>query len=155
MTSYRTYKAAAWFTLLTMSTLAQAGARDSLPDEYFNGMRMYGISETTAKSLLANEIDESRLVRIAEFTIGSSEIDYIDRVRKRLVELEGAGDCRLGKSLRWIIDLSRTDTGESRRYVGDGKVVVGPNGFCKTAAGIRSFDVTEDFLSGSKYEVIH
>lgn len=71
------------------------------------------------------------------------------------MELEDAGSCRLGKSLRWIIDLSRTETGESKRYVSDGKVVVGPNGFCKSAAKIRSFDVTEDLLSGTEEEIVY
>lgn len=155
MTSYKKYKAAAWFTLLTMSGLAQAGVRNSLPDEHFDEMKMYGVSEITAKSLLASDIDESRLVRIAEFTVGSSQIDYVDRVQKRLMELEDAGSCRLGKSLRWIIDLSRTETGGSKRYVSDGKVVVGPNGFCKSAAKIRSFDVTEDLLSGTEEEIVY
>lgn len=108
-------------------------------DHGYERMTIFGLSARTASSLLNENITAESLRQSPEFTIRSNEIAYIGRIILLLKEAKSKSDCAIGERLLWMIELE--SSGEKINFTSDGEVILGPNGFCKSAVGLKSFDV--------------
>jgi len=107
----------------------------------YRSMKMFGFGASKANSLLASGGSVDDLKNTAEFTIESSDFAYLSKMLTLLYRAEKEDGCAIGTNLRWVIEFEPTKG--KGTYVSDGKVITGPDGFCRSARGFENVDFVE------------
>jgi len=127
--------------------LSSCAVRDELRfdspqvDHDYRSMKMFGFSASKANSLLASWRSVDHLKISQEFTIESSDFGYLSDVLTLLYRAEKEDGCAISVNLRWVIEFKPTKG--KGTYVSDGKVITGPDGFCRSARGFENVDFVE------------
>jgi len=96
---------------------------------------------SSANSLLASWLSVDDLKTNPEFTIESSDFGYLSEMLMLLYRAEKEDGCAISVNLRWVIEFKPTKG--KGTYVSDGKVITGPDGFCRSARGFENVDFVE------------
>jgi len=124
-------------------------ALDFMEHEY-TSVDVFGISISSLSGSLNKIRSAKDFKNHAEFRINSTELVYIARVLALLHSVPRLEKCSVGDGLAWVVEF-RSESG-SVSYRSDGKVIIGPDGFCGSAEKLRSLDIIDlsrEFLNHS------